>query len=128
MHSIEKLLKGIAMQKYIVLGKTSTEFSSSMVNKPQKRKEIVTPFVESLGGKLLEMLYLNHPEISAVALIEGPNDEAVAAMTGIIKASGMFNDLNWYRAFDSSELKDIYEVASTKMSEYVSAKSFLEND
>ena len=116
------------MQKYIVLGKTSTEFSSSMVNKPQNRKEIVTPFVESLGGKLVEMLYLNHPEISAVALIEGPNDEAVASMTGIIKASGMFDDLNWYRAFDSGELKNIYELASTIMSEYVSAKSFLENE
>ena len=71
------------------------------------------------------MLYLNHPEISAVAILEGPNDEAVASMTGIIKASGMFDDLNWYRAFDSGELKQIYEVASTKMTEYVSARSFV---
>ena len=116
------------MHKYIVLGKTNTEFSSSMVSKPQNRKDIVAPFVESLGGNLLEMLYLNHPEISAVALIEGPNDEAVASMTGIIKASGMFDDLNWYRAFDSLELKKIYEVASTKMTQYVSAKSFGENE
>ena len=60
--------------------------------------------------------------------LEGPNDEAVASMTGIIKASGMFDDLNWYRAFDSGELKQIYEVASTKMTEYVSARSFVEND
>tara|TARA_Y200000002_G_C22352461_1_gene525624 strand:+ start:299 stop:649 length:351 start_codon:yes stop_codon:yes gene_type:complete len=116
------------MHKYVVLGKTSKEFSSSMVSKPQNRKEIVAPFVESLGGNLLEMLYLNHPEISAVALLEAPNDEAVASMTGIIKASGMFDDLNWYRAFDSGELKQIYEVASKKMTEYVSARSFVEND
>ena len=105
------------MHKYVVLGKTSKEFSSSMVSKPQNRKDIVAPFVESLGGNLLEMLYLNHP-----------NEEAVAPMTGIIKASGMFDDLNWYRAFDSGELKQIYEVASTKMTEYVSARSFVEND
>ena len=48
-------------------------------------------------------------------------------MTGIIKASGMFDDLNWYRAFDAGELQKIYEFASNKMNEYVSAKAFSED-
>ena len=56
-----------------------------------------------------------------------PNDEAVASMAGIVKASGMFDDLNWYRAFDAGELQKIYEFASDKMNEYVSAKAFTEN-
>ena len=121
------LWKGQFMNKYIMIGKLSIEFSSSMVGKPQNRTEIVTPFFENLGGKLLQMLYINHPEMNAIAFIEGPNDEAVASMTGIIKASGMFDDLNWYRAFDAGELQKIYEFASNKMNEYVSAKAFSED-
>ena len=39
------------MYKYIMIGKLSIEFSSSMVGKPQNRTEIVTPFFENLGGK-----------------------------------------------------------------------------
>ena len=121
------LWKGQFMNKYIMIGKLSIEFSSSMVGKPQNRTEIVTPFFENLGGKLIQMLYINHPELNAIAFIEGPNDEAVASMTGIIKASGMFDDLNWYRAFDAGELQKIYEFASDKMNEYVSAKAFTED-
>ena len=107
-----------------MIGKLSIEFSSSMVGKPQNRTEIVTPFFENLGGKLIQMLYINHPEMNAIANIEAPNDEAVASMAGIVKASGMFDDLNWYRAFDAEELQKIYELASNKMNEYVSAKAF----
>ena len=115
------------MNKYIMIGKLSIEFSSSMVGKPQNRTEIVTPFFENLGGKLIQMLYINHPEMNAIANIEAPNDEAVASMAGIVKASGMFDDLNWSRAFDARKLKKIYEFASDKMNEYVSAKAFSEN-
>tara|TARA_B100000003_G_scaffold159405_1_gene145104 strand:- start:1589 stop:1972 length:384 start_codon:yes stop_codon:yes gene_type:complete len=121
------LWKGQFMNKYIMIGKLSIEFSSSMVGKPQNRTEIVTPFFENLGGKLIQMLYINHPEMNAIAYIEAPNDEAVASMAGIVKASGMFDDLNWYRAFDAGELQKIYEFASDKMNEYVSAKAFTEN-
>ena len=121
------LLKGQFMNKYIMIGKLSIEFSSSMVGKPQNRTEIVTPFFENLGGKLIQMLYINHPEMNAIANIEAPNDESVASMAGIVKASGMFDDLNWYRAFDAGELQKIYEFASDKMNEYVSAKAFTEN-
>ena len=121
------LWKGQFMNKYIMIGKLSIEFSSSMVGKPQNRTEIVTPFFENLGGKLIQMLYINHPEMNAIANIEAPNDEAVASMAGIVKASGMFDDLNWYRAFDAEELQKIYEFASNKMNEYVSAKAFSED-
>ena len=121
------LWKGQFMNKYIMIGKLSIEFSSSMVGKPQNRTEIVTPFFENLGGKLIQMLYINDPEMNAIAYIEAPNDEAVASMAGIVKASGMFDDLNWYRAFDAGELQKIYEFASDKMNEYVSAKAFTEN-
>ena len=121
------LWKGQFMNKYIMIGKLSIEFSSSMVGKPQNRTEIVTPFFENLGGKLIQMLYINHPEMNAIANIEAPNDEAVASMAGIVKASGMFDDLNWYRAFDAEELQKIYELASNKMNEYVSAKAFSED-
>ena len=114
------------MQRYIMIGKLSIEFSTSMVGKPQNRTEIVTPFFENLGGKLNEMLYINHPEMNAIALIEAPDDQTVASIAGIVKASGMFDDLNWYRAFDAKELKKIYEFASEKMNEYVSAKAFSE--
>ena len=39
------------MNKYIISGKTSQDFATAMLNKPQNRKQLVEPFLDSLDIK-----------------------------------------------------------------------------
>ena len=110
------------MQKYIVIGKNSQETAASMLNKPQNRREIVEPLVKSFNAEFCEFLYLNSPDFDFIGVIKGQNDEDIAAACNLIYASGSFSSINWFRAFESSDWKSIYEIASAKMANYVSAK------
>jgi uncharacterized protein with GYD domain len=110
------------MKKYIITGKTSQETAASMLNKPQNRREITEPLAEAFGAKFVEFLYLNHPEFDFMCVVMAHKDEDIAAVANLIYASGSFDKFNWYRAFESSEWKEIFEIGSNKMASYVSAK------
>ena len=110
------------MKKYIVTGKNSQETAASMLNKPQNRREIVEPLVKSFNAEFNEFLYLNSPDFDFMCVISGQNDEDIAAACNLIYASGSFSTINWFRAFEASEWKSVYEIASNKMANYVSAK------
>ena len=110
------------MKKYIITGKTSQETAASMLNKPQNRREITEPLAKAFGAEFIEFLYLNHPEFDFMCVVLAQNDEDIAAVANLIYASGSFNTFNWYRAFEASDWKDIFETGSNKMANYVSAK------
>ena len=46
----------------------------------------------------------------------------VAAATNLVYASGSFTSMNWFRAFEADEWKNIYQSASDNMASYISAK------
>ena len=50
------------------------------------------------------------------------NDEAIAAASNLIYASGSFSSFNWSRAFEAEEWKDLFQLASDNMATYISAK------
>ena len=110
------------MKKYIITGKTSQETAASMLNKPQNRREITEPLAEAFGAKFVEFLYLNHPEFDFMCVVMAHKDEDIAAVANLIYASGSFDKFNWYRAFEASDWKEIFENGSKKMANYVSAK------
>ncbi len=110
------------MKKYIITGKTSQETAASMLNKPQNRREITEPLAEAFGAKFVEFLYLNHPEFDFMCVVMAHKDEDIAAVANLIYASGSFDKFNWYRAFEASDWKEIFEIGSNKMASYVSAK------
>ena len=110
------------MKKYIITGKTSQETAASMLNKPQNRREITEPLAKAFGAKYMEFLYLNHPEFDFICVVMAQKDEDIAAVANLIYASGSFNTFNWYRAFESSDWKEIFKIGSEKMANYVSAK------
>ena len=115
------------MKKYIIIGKTSQETAASMLNKPQNRREMVEPLVKSFNTKFCEFLYLNSPDFDFMCVIEGESDKDIASACNLIYASGSFSMINWFRAFESSEWKEVYEIASKNMANYVSAKQAAEN-
>ena len=110
------------MKKYIITGKTSQETAASMLNKPQNRREITEPLAKAFGAEFVEFLYLNHPEFDFMCVVMAKKDEDIAAVANLIYASGSFNTFNWYRAFEASDWKKIFEIGSEKMANYVSAK------
>ena len=110
------------MQKYIITGKNSQETAASMLNKPQNRREITEPLAKAFGAEFIEFLYLNHPEFDFMCVVMAKKDEDIAAVANLIYASGAFNTFNWHRAFEAPEWKEVYEIASNKMANYVSAK------
>ena len=110
------------MQKYIITVKNSQETAASMLTNPQNRREIVEPLVKSFNAEFTEFLYLNSPDFDFMCVITGKEDKDIAAACNLIYASGSFSSINWFRAFEASEWKEVYEIASEKMANYVSAK------
>ena len=76
------------MNKYIVAGKTSNDFNSAMLTLPQNREEVIRPFAKAVGGEVISMLWLNHPDMHVCLHLTAPSDEAVSAMCGIARSSG----------------------------------------
>ena len=116
------------MKKYIITGKSSQETAASMLNKPQNRREVTEPLAKAFGAEFIEFLYLNHPDFDFMCIVKAQNDEDVAAVTNLIFASGAFDSFNWHRAFEALEWKKVYEKASDKMANYVSAKQKASED
>ena len=77
---------------------------------------------KAFGAKFVEFLYLNHPEFDFMCVVMAHKDEDIAAVANLIYASGSFDKFNWYRAFEASDWKEIFENGSNKMANYVSAK------
>ena len=116
------------MNKYIIMGKNSQETAASMLNKPQNRREVNQPLMKAFNAEFAEFLYLNHPDYDFMAVVKAENDEGMAAATNLIYASGAFSSLNWFKAFEAEEWKNVYQIASDNMAAYISAKQKAQED
>tara|TARA_E500000178_G_C16526537_1_gene532460 strand:- start:18 stop:227 length:210 start_codon:yes stop_codon:yes gene_type:complete len=65
------------MNKYIVMGKISSDFNSAMLTRPQNKQSVIRPFVNVLGAELNSMLWLNHLDMQVCLHLTLPNDEAL---------------------------------------------------
>ena len=109
------------MRKYIITGKTSQDFATAMLNKPQNRKRFVEPFLESLDIVMSEFLFTSGAVSNFVSIVSAKTDEQVETLCNIVIASGNFSNLHWSRAFEAEEYQQIFEIGHAKMEKYVSA-------
>ncbi|PQM60942.1 MAG: hypothetical protein CML40_05150 [Rhodobacteraceae bacterium] len=109
------------VKKYILSGKTSQDFATAMLNKPQNRRQFIDPFLDSLGIEITEFLFTSGSVSNFVSIVLAQSDENVETLCNIVFASGNFSNLNWSRAFEAEEYKKIFEVGNEKMEKYVSA-------
>ena len=116
------------MNKYILSGKTSQDFATAMLNKPQNRKRFVEPFLESLDIKMSEFLFTSGSESNFISIVTSETDEQVETLCNIVFASGNFSNLNWSRAFEADEYQKIFEVGHDKIEKYVSALQVAGNE
>jgi uncharacterized protein with GYD domain len=75
------------MPYYLFQGRYSTNAIKAMVETPQDREAAARPLVEAAGGKLHHLFFCFGVE-DIVALVEAPDDNAMAACALTIGASG----------------------------------------
>ena len=109
------------MGKYILLGKTTSENTAAMLNKPQDRRKIVQPLIDAFNVEITEFLWITHPDYNFLAVITGKNDNDIQSACNILYSSGAWNSFSWFRAFESTEMKNIFEDSSRKMANYISS-------
>ena len=77
------------MPFYLFQGRYTPAALKAMVDKPQDREAAARPLVEAVGGKLHHVFFCFGQE-DVIALIEAPDDTAMAACAMIIGGSGAF--------------------------------------
>ncbi len=90
------------MPFYLFKGKYSTASMKAMVNTPQDREAMVRPLIEALGGKL-HHLFFCFGEDDVIALIEAPDDTAMAAGALAVGASGSMSGGSTTKLMTSKE-------------------------
>ena len=116
------------MAKYLIHGKTSSDFAAAMLNKPQDRLSLLQPFFDSFDITVNEFLFNSGIDFNFVSVLEANSDEAVEAMTSIVYSTGNFANISWSRAYTSSEYQKVFEIGHDKMNEYVSSMQVAGDD
>ncbi len=78
------------MPFYLFTARYSAAAIKAMVDKPQDREQAARTVVESVGGKLHHVFFCFGQD-DIIALIEAPDDQAMAAGSLAIGASGAFS-------------------------------------
>ncbi len=75
------------MGKYLVQASYTQQAISGLVQKPEDRTAVINEMVSSLGGKIISIDYC-FGEYDVVAILEMPDDTAMAAFSMVAAASG----------------------------------------
>lgn len=78
------------MPFYLFQGRYTSEAFKAMIDNPQDREGPGRALVESVGGKLHHFFFCMGSD-DVIALAEAPDDEAMAAASMILAASGAFS-------------------------------------
>ena len=113
------------MAKYILTGKYSSQFSEGMIHTPQDRMNVVAPMLKDFGIELKEFLFMpSNSENDFLAIVESDPSREKEMFGGVhmVYATGTFDKVNAYRAFDSKEMKEIFQYGHDGITSFVSAK------
>lgn len=95
----------------------TAEAIKAMVDKPQDRAKAATPLIEALGGKL-HHLFFCFGKHDVVALIEAPDDEAMAACALTVGGSGAFSSGATTKLMSSADAMAAMSKAKGAASKY----------
>jgi uncharacterized protein with GYD domain len=103
-------LEETIMPTYICQGRYSREAIQGMIKSPEDRTEAVSKLAESVGGKLLSY-YVTFGEMDFLLIVEGPNEQAMAATVLAAAAGGGVTDLRTTVAMTAAEAKEAFKKA-----------------
>ena len=110
------------MPFYMFQARYTAAALKAMVDKPQDREAAARPLVEAIGGKLHHLFFCFGAE-DVVALIEAPDDKAMAAGALAIGASGAFSGGATTKLMTPSEAMEAMTAAKQASSSYKAATS-----
>ena len=89
----------------------------AMVDEPQDREAAARPLIEAVGGKLHHLFFCFGKD-DVLALIEAPDDEAMAAAALVVGASGAFSSGRTTKLLTSAEARASMAAAKTASESY----------
>jgi len=105
------------MSLFMFQAKYSADAFKAMLNKPQDRTAAAEAIVEATGGKL-QALYFAFGDYDVVAIIDAPDDQAMAAGAMVLAASGAFSGGKTTKLMTASDAKSAMEAAASAASSY----------
>lgn len=105
------------MPYYMFQGRYSPAALKAMVDNPQDREAAGRPLIEAVGGKLHSLFFCFGTE-DALAIIEAPDDQAMAACALTIGASGAFAGGATTKLMTSAEAMKAMEKAKSAGDSY----------
>ncbi len=105
------------MPHYLFKGRYTTDSIKAMVDSPQDREAAARPLIEALGGKL-HSLFFCFGEEDVFAIIEAPDDEAMAACALVVGASGAFSGGSTTKLMTASEAMAAMSKAKAAAASY----------
>ncbi|WP_158284740.1 GYD domain-containing protein [Oricola cellulosilytica] len=98
------------MPHYLFQARYSPAAIKAMVDNPQDREAAARPLVEAVGGKLHNLFFCFGAE-DVIALIEAPDDKAMAAASFAVGASGAFSGGATTKLMTAAEAKEAMGAA-----------------
>jgi len=105
------------MPHYMFQARYTAAAIKSMVDNPQDREAAARPLIDAVGGKLHSMFFAFGAD-DVVAIIEAPDDEAMAAGALAVAASGAFSGGATTKLMTSTEAMAAMKVAKSAVANY----------
>ncbi|MCB1437364.1 MAG: GYD domain-containing protein [Rhodobiaceae bacterium] len=105
------------MPFYLFKARYTAGAIKAMVENPQDREAAARPLIEAVGGKL-HHLFFCFGDDDVIALIEAPDDKAMAAGAMAVGASGAFSAGSTTKLMTSKEAMAAMKAAKTASAAY----------
>lgn len=102
---------------YLFQARYTAAAFKAMVDNPQDREAAARPLIEAIGGKL-HHLFFSFGGDDVIALIEAPDDNAMAAGAMAVAASGAFSGGKTTKLMSASDAMSAMAVAKSASSNY----------
>ena len=99
------------MPLYMFQGSYTPAALKAMIKNPQDRGAAASPLIEALGGKLHNFYFCTGSD-DVVAIIEAPDDGAMAAMSMAVGGSGAMSAGRTTKLFTSDEAMAAMKAAA----------------
>ena len=118
------------MIRYVILGKYSQDFLSGLIYNPQDRKKAAAAMMKKAGAEWAEgesYLHINHPNYDFVGIVYSEDESTMKASADMMRATGSFTDINFFRAWIPEEYTEISKKASELVGLYAAPSEYKED-
>ena len=108
------------MPHYLFQASYTPAALKAMVDNPQDREAAARPLIEAVGGKLHNLFFCFGKD-DVMAIIEAPDDDAMAACALVVGGSGAFSSGKTTKLMTSEEAMGAMKAAKAASASYTPA-------